>query len=136
MFVKHIDVLRAAIRVVKHGHPFEIHAWVVLPDPMHCVIELPQGDSDFATRWRLIKARFSKLIPPTESRSLVRVRRDEQGIWQRRYWEHLIRNKRDFATHMDYVHINSLKHGLVNRVADWPYSTYYRLVAAGIDPKD
>ena len=124
LLIKHIDALRAAIRAVKQSLPFEIHAWVVLPDHMHCVIELSPDASDFATRWRLIIGRFSKLIPPIESRSVVRARRGERGIWQRRYREHLIRDEKDFAAHMDYVHINPLKHGLVKRVAgvypgDW-----------------
>ena len=136
LLVKHIEELRAAIRAVMRSHPFTIHAWVVLPDHFHCVVELPQDDSDFATRMRLIKTRFSKLIAPNENRSAVRVRRVERGIWQRRYWEHLIRDDKDFAAHMDYVHINPLKHGLVKRVGDWPYSTFHRLVEQGVYPYD
>ena len=131
LLIKHIDALRAAIRAVRRSHPFEIHGWVVLPDHIHCVIELPPGDADFATRWRLIKGRFSKAIPQTEHRSQVRVRRGERAIWQRRNCEHLIRDDKDFAAHMDYVHINPLKHGLVQRVADWPYSTFHHLVKEG-----
>ena len=91
------------------AHPFVIHGWVVLPDHLHCVIELPQGDADFATRWRLIKTGFSKGLPQTERRSAVRMRRGERGIWQRRYWEHLIRDERDFNAHRDYVPINPVK---------------------------
>lgn len=136
LLVKHITELRESIRSVKVTHPFTIHAMVVLPDHLHCVIELPQGDGDFATRWRLIKGQFSKSIPPTETLSAVRLRRGERGIWQRRYWEHLIRDEKDFAAHMDYVHINPLKHGLVNRVGDWPYSTFHRLVEIGVYPYD
>ena len=132
--IRHIDLLRQAVRVVKRSHPFGIYAWVVLPDHLHCVIELPEGDSDFALRWRLIKLLFSRALPKTERLSAVRQRRGERGIWQRRYWEHLIRDERDFAAHMDYVHINPLKHGLVRAVRDWPYSTFHRLVAAGVYP--
>ncbi len=109
---------------------------MVLPDHLHCIIELPSGDADFATRLRLIKANFSKAIPRLESLSSVRARRGERGIWQRRYWEHLIRDERDYQAHMDYVHINPVKHGLVGRVADWPYSTFHGLVAEGIYPAD
>ena len=109
LLTRHIDVLREAIRSVKQRHPFVIHGWVVLPDHLHCVIELPQGDADFATRWRLIKMGFSKGLPQTERRSAVRMRRGERGIWQRRYWEHLIRDERDFNAHRDYVHINPVK---------------------------
>ena len=84
------------MRSVRRRHPFTIHGWVVLPDHLHCVIELPQNDTDFATRWRLIKMGFSKALPRTERISEVRVRRGERGIWQRRYWERLIRDKAYF----------------------------------------
>ena len=97
-------------------------------------MELPPQDVDFATRWRLIKMGFSKAMPRSEKRSAVRMRRGERGIWQRRYWEHLIRDEADYRAHMDYAHINPVKHGLVKRVADWPYSTFHYLVAKGIYP--
>jgi putative transposase len=136
LLTRHIDLLRHTVAAVQHRHPFVIHGWVVLPDHLHCVIELPAGDADFAKRWRLIKMYFSKALPRIEGRSAVRVRRGERGIWQRRYWEHLIRDEADFQAHMDYVHINPLKHGLVARVADWPYSTFHRLVEADVYPAD
>lgn len=136
LLTRNITELREAVRVVRRDFPFEIHAWVVLPDHLHCVIELPDGDADFALRWRLIKIRFSKSLPKTELRSEARVRRGERGIWQRRFWEHLIRDEQDFAAHMDYVHINPLKHGLVTRLADWPFSTFHRLVDEGVYPVD
>ena len=136
LLVRHIDVLRQAVREVKRTHPFTIHGWVVLPDHLHCVLELPESDHDFALRWRLIKMVFSKRVPKGEHISASRAKRQERGLWQRRYWEHLIRDEADFAAHMDYVHINPLKHGLVARVADWPYSTFHRLVAAGVYPVD
>ncbi len=132
LLTRHIDLLRAAVRTVRQRHPFIIHGWVVLPEHMHCVIELPPGDADFATLWRLIKINFSKAIPSTERISAVRAQRGERGIWQRRYWEHLIRDERDYRAHMDYVHINPVKHGLSRCVADWPYSTFHRLVEKGI----
>ena len=134
LLVRHIDSLRSAVALVRQRHPFVIHAWVVLPEHMHCVIELPAGDAGFASRWRLIKSAFSKDLPVGEWRSPVRVRRGERGIWQRRYWEHLIRDEADFNAHVDYVHINPVKHGLVGRVVDWPYSTFHRLVAQGVYP--
>lgn len=132
LLTRHIDLLRAAVKIVRRRHPFIIHGWVVLPEHMHCVIELPPGDADFATRWRLIKMNFSKAIPSTERISAVRAQRGERGIWQRRYWEHLIRDERDYRAHMDYVHINPVKHGLVKCVANWPYSTFHRLVEKAI----
>lgn len=136
LLVRHIDRLRAAMAYVRARHPFTIHGWVVLPDHLHCVIELPAGDADYAMRWALIKQRFSKSTPATELRSEVRLRRKERGIWQRRYWEHLIRDEADFAAHMDYVHFNPVKHGLVARVIDWPHSTFHRLVELGVYPEN
>ena len=84
----------------------------------------------------LIKMLFSKAIPKTEYLSKIRKQRRERGIWQRRYWEHLIKNDADYAAHMDYVHINPVKHGLVKQVADWPYSTFHRMVKLGVCPPD
>ena len=136
LLVRHIDVLRQVVKDVKRKHPFIIHAWVVLSEHMHCVIELPEGDDDFATRWRLIKIGYSKAMPKTERLSAVRVKRGERDIWQRRFWEHLIRDERDFAAHIDYVHINPVKHGCVGRVQDWQYSTFHRYVTQGIWPND
>jgi putative transposase len=135
LLTRHIDLLRDVVKSVRHRHPFKIHGWVVLPEHLHCVIELPPGDADYATRWRLIKMEFSKALPRTEKLSATRIRRGERGIWQRRYWEHLIRDERDYLAHIDYVHINPVKHGLVKCVADWPYSTFHRLVAEGVYPK-
>ncbi len=136
LLTHHIDLLRTVVTSVRHRHPFKIHGWVVLPEHLHCVIELPPGDSNFATRWRLIKMEFSKALPRTERISAVRIGRGERGIWQRRYWEHLIRDERDYEAHMDYVHINPVKHGLVKYVVDWPYSTFHRLVEEGVYPED
>ncbi|EGF30720.1 hypothetical protein IMCC9480_967 [Oxalobacteraceae bacterium IMCC9480] len=134
LLTRHIALLRQAVREVRHSHPFVIHAWVVLPEHLHCIIELPAGDTDFAVRWRLIKMKFSEGIPARESRNASRIKRGERGIWQRRYWEHLIRDADDYAAHMDYAHLNPLKHGLVTRVCDWPYSTFHRLVSQGVYP--
>ncbi|XZG70736.1 REP-associated tyrosine transposase [Chitinibacteraceae bacterium HSL-7] len=136
LLVERIDLLRAAVQTVQRSHPFIIHGWVVLPEHLHCILELPAGDADFALRWRLIKLLFSRQLPKLERRSQVRQQRGERGIWQRRYWEHLIRDAADFAAHMDYLHFNPVKHGLVSRVVDWPYSTFHLLVAAGVYPAD
>jgi len=136
LLVRYIDELRSVVQEVKLIHPFTIHGWVVLPDHMHCLLSLPEDDVDFPLRWRLIKAAFSKLIPHKEILSLSRQKRGERGIWQRRYWEHLIRDEQDFNAHMDYIHINPLKHGLVDRVVDWPFSTFHRLVENGIYSPD
>ncbi|HEY9101647.1 REP-associated tyrosine transposase [Chitinimonas sp.] len=136
LLTQHIEPLRTVVAHVRRLYPLTIHAWVVLPDHMHCVIELPEGDHNFALRMRLIKMMFSKALPLTEARSAVRIGRGERGIWQRRYWEHLIRDEADFRAHVDYVHINPLKHGLVRSVGEWPYSTFHRLVEQGVYPED
>ena len=136
LLVEHNESLKKNIRLVKQNHPFKIHSWVVLPDHMHCVIELPVNDSDFPLRLRLIKSGFSKSLPRNERISCTRKRRGERGIWQRRYWEHLIRDENDYQAHMDYVHINPVKHGLVKKVVDWPHSTFHKLVEDGIYPID
>ncbi len=136
LLIRHIDTLRQVVKSVKTRHPFMIHGWVVLPEHLHCVIELPPGDADYSTRWRLIKMEFSKTLPVNERRSKVRLKRGERGIWQRRFWEHLISNEADYRAHMDYVHFNPVKHGLVSRVCDWPYSTFHRLVEQGVYPPD
>lgn len=106
LLVDRIDLLRESVRRVKRRYPFEIVAWVVLPDHLHCIWTLPDGDADFATRWRLIKLLFCKGLPKTERLSAVRRRNAERGIWQRRYWEHTIRDGRDFSAHVDYIHFN------------------------------
>ena len=136
LLVRHIEDLRCIVARVRSAHPFSIHGWAVMPDHLHCLISLPEHDTDFALRWRLIKGGFSQAIPANEWRSTVRQRRGERAVWQRRYWEHLIRNDADFSAHMDYIHFNPVKHGLVKRVADWPNSTFHRLVERGVYPPD
>lgn len=134
--VRHIDALREAVRLTRQERPFHIDAWVVLPDHMHCVWTLPPGDDDFSNRWKAIKVRFVRAVPQTEHRSKVRIAKGERGAWQRRFWEHAIRNEEDYARHVDYVHWNPMKHGLVGRLADWPYSSFHRYVRFGLLPPD
>jgi putative transposase len=131
-----IEALRGVFREVREAHPFEIEAMVVLPEHLHCIWTLPEGDSDFRTRWALIKAGFSRRIAPGEGRSESRIRRGERGIWQRRFWEHLIRDQQDLERHIDYIHYNPVKHGWVERVGDWPFSSFHRFVAQGLYPAD
>ena len=121
LLTEHIEELRDAFRTVRQRHPFTIDAIVVLPDHLHAVWTLPEGDADFAMRWQLIKSTFSRRLPSGEQISASRAARGERGIWQRRYWEHTIRDDNDFARHVDYIHINPVKHGLVTRVLDWPF---------------
>jgi putative transposase len=136
LLIDQIETLRAAVAATRQSHAFTIDAIVVLPDHLHAVWSLPAGDSDFSTRWRLIKNRFARALPKQEALSAVRIARNERGIWQRRFWEHLIRDEADYARHVEYCYINPLKHGLVTRVCDWPDSSFHRDVRAGIFPLD
>jgi putative transposase len=131
-----IETLREATRRTLKRHPFRIDAFVVLPDHIHAIWTLPEGDTDFSTRWRLIKIVFSKAMPATERLSKVRRARGERGIWQRRFWEHLIRDDEDYRRHVEYCYINPVKHGLVSRVGEWPFSSFHRDVSAGLFPQD
>ncbi|MGH8191269.1 MAG: REP-associated tyrosine transposase [Rhodanobacteraceae bacterium] len=136
LLVRRIDLLRECVARVKSLHPFRIDAWVVLPEHMHCIWTLPADDADYPMRWRLIKTRFSRRLPANEYRSATRAARGERGIWQRRYWEHMIRDETDMRRHMDYVHINPVKHGWTNRVVDWPHSSFHAWVAKDVYPSD
>jgi putative transposase len=131
-----IDLLRGAFRDVRRHHPFAIDAIAILPDHLHALWTLPDGDANFPVRWRLIKAEFSRGLPREERVSASRLRKGERGVWQRRYWEHTIRDEADFAQHADYIHFNPVKHGLVTRVRDWPFSSFHRMVRLGVYPQD
>ncbi|RMG33452.1 MAG: transposase [Gammaproteobacteria bacterium] len=136
LLVEHIEQLRDVFRAVRQRHPFHIDAIVVLPEHLHCIWTLPPGDTDFGRRWALIKAGFSRAIPAQEHRSASRIRRGERGVWQRRFWEHLIRDQDDLSRHVDYIHWNPVKHGWVRRVGDWPHSSFHQYVRRGIYPED
>ena len=160
MLVREVEALRHAVRVTRLERPFAVDAWVVLPDHMHCVWTLPEGDADFSTRMGAIKARFTRSITrrvgfhPTDPddviegagdaaagamadggravgwnptlRSPSKIRKGDAGIWQRRFWEHHIRDEADLHNHIRYCWINPVKHGFVDDPADWPYSSYHR----------
>ena len=136
LLTEHIDELRKAFRETRRDHPFTIDAMVILPNHLNTIWTMPEGDANFATRGRLIKSAFSRSLPTGERISDSRVAKGERGIWQRRYWEHTIRDESDFARHIDYVHINPVKHGYVTRVSDWPYSSFHRMVKLGVYPED
>ncbi|MEW6489611.1 MAG: transposase, partial [Thermodesulfobacteriota bacterium] len=110
--------------------------WVLLPDHLHCLWTLPPGDSDFSTRWRLVKGFVSRALAPVTKAAATpsRLRTGEKSLWQRRFWEHTIRDDRDFAAHCEYIHYNPVKHGLCRSPADWPWSTLGRYVADGSYP--
>ena len=129
------EALRTAFRTVRAAHPFPITAIVLLPDHLHSVWELPRGDSDYSTRWRLLKSCFTRLwtdaggdeglVAPTRRRS------GERGVWQRRFYEHTCRDDGDLKRCIDYIHVNPVKHRLVDRVIDWPWSSFHRYVRLG-----
>lgn len=125
LLLREVDRLRQAVRITRTERPFDIDAWVLLPDHLHCVWRLPPEDADFSTRWRLIKSRFSRGLPKGPLRPSHRARQ-ERGIWQRRFWEHHLRNETDYLAHLQYCWMNPVKHGLVERPEDWPYSSYHR----------
>ncbi|MFM2006910.1 MAG: hypothetical protein RLZZ09_2565 [Pseudomonadota bacterium] len=131
LLIQHIEPLREAFRRTRQDHPFEIDAIVILPEHLNCIWQLPPDDSDYSTRWRLIKARFSMAIPKTERISKSRIRKSESGIWQRRYWEHAIRDQRDYQNHVDYIHYNPVKHGHAKAARDWPYSSFHLWLKRG-----
>ncbi|WP_375740147.1 transposase [Pseudomonas boanensis] len=136
LLTEQIDLLRASFRYCLKRHPWNIDAIVILPDHLHALCTLPAGDADYALRWRLIKTGFSRVLPRREQASESRLSKGERGIWQRRFWEHRIRDDADFARHVDYIHHNPRKHGYVERVADWPWSSFHRYVKARILPLD
>lgn len=128
--LEEIERLRTAVRQTMVERPFRFDAWVVLPDHLHAVWTLPQGDVDYSTRWRLIKARFSRELPLGRLRASHEARQ-ERNIWQRRFWEHHIRNDADLAAHIRYCWWNPVKHGFVERPEDWEYSSVHRDVREG-----
>jgi putative transposase len=134
------NALRKAIETVRVSRPFVIDAWVLLPDHLHCVWTLPDGDADFSTRWMIIKRTVSlacgEAYRRTDWMTASKLNHRESTIWQRRFWEHQIRNQEDFARHVDYIHFNPVKHGHVQQVADWPYSTFHHHVQNGVYAND
>jgi putative transposase len=135
LLIDRIDDLREAFRAVKRKRPFRLDAMAVLPDHLHAIWTLPEGDDDYSGRWRAIKTRFTRLTGAAGI-GLTRNAKGEYDLWQRRFWEHTIRNVRDLQRHVDYIHFNPVKHGCVTRVQDWPHSTFHRYVRAGLYPVD
>ena len=135
LLIEHIDALRSAFRDVKKSRPFTIDAIVILPEHLHCLWTLPPDDTDYSTRWNLLKGHFSRAIKTGEYRSNSRIKRRERGIWQRRFWEHMIRDENDFQQHIDYIHWNPVKHHWVENVVDWQYSSFHKFIKLGHYPK-
>jgi putative transposase len=136
VLVREIERLREAYRLTQKRSPFETVAICIMPDHLHALWTLPEGDSDFASRWSYFKAYFSRALPTSKSRTQSKITKRDKGIWQRRYWEHVMRDEVDLQRHIDYIHYNPVKHGLVSRVCDWPHSSFHRYVKQGILPLD
>ena len=121
---ENINSLINGIKQIQYQYPFSLEALVLLPDHLHALWTLPEGDVDYGKRWGLIKARFSKEIqkglPQEEVINPSRIKRRETTVWQRRFWEHAIRDEEDFQKHLDYIHYNPMKHGLVQRLRTGP----------------
>lgn len=132
LLVDEFEILRLVINNVKKQHPFQLDAMVVLPEHLHAILTLPVGDNDFAKRWMLIKTGFPRQLPKLERINDSRKSKGERGIWQRRYWEHVIRDELDFEKHVNYIHYNPVKHGYVKRAIDWPNSTIHEYIRKGI----
>ena len=134
--VRQIDDLRHALNAVKAAHPFSIVAMVVLPEHLHAIWRLPPDDADYPLRWALLKAGFSRRVARGDRITPSRVAKRERGIWQRRYWEHQIRDEYDLARYVDYIHFNPVKHGWVARAVEWPHSTLHGYIERGMMPSD
>lgn len=133
-----VELLRTAFRTVKSAHPFTIDAFVLLPEHLHCIWTLPPNDNDYPMRWNAIKKYSTRHCPDAlkSPRSLAQQRKRAQTIRQPRYWEHQIRDDRDFEKHCDYTHWNPVKHGLVSHPGAWPYSSFHRYLRLGLYPSN
>lgn len=136
VLVRHAVRLREALRHVQRQKPYRLPAIVVLPDHLHMLMALPEDDADFSSRIRMLKSAFVTALRVRPGSSITLNDKGEANLWQRRFWEHLIRDEQDYAAHVDYIHINPLKHGLVTRVRDWPLSSFHRYVQRGTLPID
>ena len=130
LLIANIDRLRDAFRLCLSRHPFVIEAIVVLPDHLHTLWKLPDKDADFSKRWMVIKRKFSSGFPG-QTLNASKIKKREKGIWQRRFWEHYIRDEKDWQRHVDYIHFNPVKHGYVLKPKDWQYSSYQQAIRKG-----
>jgi putative transposase len=132
LLIDYVEQLKQSIHIVKQRHPFHIDAMVVLPEHLHAIWTLPDNDVDYPKRWRLIKSGFSRTIPKNERIHRSRQNKHERAIWQRRYWEHLIRDELDFKRYVDYIHYNPVKHGYVDGAVEWQYSSIHKFIRDGV----
>lgn len=123
LLVDHIDLFRQSYKTVLQVNPVETLAICILPNHLHCLWQLPENDSNYSQRWRLIKGSFTRNL-----RAIGAIK-PEQNVWQKRYWEHHIRDGDDFNNHIDYIYANPVKHGYVDEISKWPYSSWHKLDA-------
>ncbi|EDR35318.1 transposase and inactivated derivatives, partial [Coxiella burnetii Q321] len=135
LLIEQINLLRRSLKLVQQKYPFQINATVILPEHLHAIWTLPESDNDYSSRWRRIKSHFTRGLL-NQGCYLRKNSRHEYDIWQRRFWEHTIRNEQDFENHVNYIHYNPVKHALVRRVLDWPYSSFHVYVKRGLTPAD
>lgn len=121
-----VDLLRETVRWVQTNHPFSIDAAVILPDHSHMIWTLPENDANYSTRWRLIKSKFTLEYQNISS---------DKQVWQNRFWEHFLRDDRDLANHINYIHYNPVKHGWVEKPEDWEYSSIHKFIREGVYPE-
>lgn len=131
LFLREIDPLRMAMRRTRNRYPFSIEEIVVLGDVIHTLWRLPEGDADFSTRWRMLKSLFSRAVDAPEHVDTLRLRAGEKGVWQRRFWEHVIRDADDLAVHRHMIFVAPVQAGWVKRPEDWPHSSIHRAIAQG-----
>lgn len=136
ILIKKINILRNAIQITKTRYPFKINAYVILPDHIHLMMTLPEDDRNFSIRWSMIKSCFSQKISPYETISASRKKKRERAIWQRRFWEHLIRDEKDYEQHVNYIHFNPVRHGYVNKPSHWKYSSIHHYILEKVIPED
>lgn len=127
-----ISQLQLCVEIVRHTLPFTVEAFVVLPDHLHSIWTLPSDDDDYSVRWKMIKSSFSRICQPNNNiTNISRLKKGERGVWQRRFWEHVIRNEEDYNAHCDYIHYNPVKHGLVKAPDEWEFSSYHTFTQQG-----
>ncbi len=135
-----VRLLTRSMRRIRESYPFTTVALIVLPDHLHCLWSLPSGDSNFSLRWRRIKSEFTtgwvNAGKPAPARSASQASQGERGLWQRRFWEHLIRDEDDLAQHFDYIHFNAVRHGYASHPSEYPWSTFDRHVRLGSYPPE
>ncbi len=135
VLAENVGALRSAFKKTRMEKPFKIDAIVILPEHLHAILTLPPEDCDYAGRWRRVKGLFTRAVLKSGA-SIMRDVRGEYQLWERRFWEHTIRDDNDFEQHVAYIHFNPVKHKHVQRVADWPYSSFHQFVRLGVLPLD